>query len=154
MNIATYGEIAINGSDKKAQLWRDGNSMRLEFEPGNGSRYSVLVVLMNKGLRMGEVGMPMGEGAIVVCGPTPGPFHTGFFNLDGAMLVAEYVKEKMSWASYADASEATKVIGTVLGRPIRVFTRKSDGRMLSCGEDLASKWIVYDKYGEVLKEEL
>lgn len=115
-------EVVMIGAEKKALVTgaaRAEGIFRVEWNPGNGSRYQLLFVELLPKLQV--PGMPDEGGWMVVEGPTPRATHAGYFNRSGA-LVYNYVQEKMGFRSRVDASEVTRVIGTMLGRPFRVCT--------------------------------
>ena len=122
----SWRKIDVKGSDVQAIVWGDRPIQRIEWQPLNGSRYQIVLVEISPEIEI--PGLPSDGGVLVVEGPTNKVVHSGYFNKEG-FLTADYVQRKMSYQSLVDASEVTKIIGTLLMRPIRVWTRSENGEL-------------------------
>jgi hypothetical protein len=106
------------GAEEQAVVWEDGSTTRVEWQPGNGTRYQLVIVQLPD---LEVPGMPVDGGILVVEGPTPRAEHAAYFNLTG-LLHYSYVQSKMGYRSFIDASEVSRVLGTILGRSFVVKT--------------------------------
>jgi hypothetical protein len=111
--------LFIMGADEQAKVYNGHDMKRVVFEPGNCTKYDVLLVMIPK--YMGVYGC---DNSVLVVNELGGATHSGYFYLK-VMLTADYVAEKMNYKSITDASEITKIIGSVFRRSIRVFTNRA-----------------------------
>ena len=98
----------------KSPTRTDNHSMHLQWEPGNGTRYDVIITHLEQSFMGHGVGI-----YLVTVSDSPRP--TAFFVAkDGGYIVHHWVSEKTGLNAH-DASVVTEMVGAALERPIGVI---------------------------------
>ena len=121
------GEVKIKGTGRKAKIsvTQDGRFKYVNWQPGNGTQYPLLFVKLPQPVEDFMPGARPDAWLVILAwtGVTMKGYPFGEFDQP---LTWSYVAEKLELRP-VDASEVTRVIGTILGRPVSLCTRDEDG---------------------------